>query len=344
MKKIILILFVFSLSLVVGCSEPIKENEIFGDASAAVENNTFTGGSSGQIDFKKLNEGNFGYGRSCIVEDGNYVYYAAQAGIYKFDKRDKKEVLLYEHKDTWALTLDGDFLYFALHYEEGDEICQIDKNGNNFSKVFNSSLIPDSDGQGIYGFLVYENKIIVNSALQAYSYNVTSKEIKCISADTEFFKIHNGYLYYIDHGQRTFTIYKKDLNIEEAKEAIVLGKGVSEPENNLYYDFEFLGEDIYYSAYRTTGEYGIYCLNNGKSYTINDWYEGRVTNIEEYDKDIYYLVDNQNDTVSIMKYDTTRKIETKIAVTEAFNHFTIVNGFLYYSTFDYKTKAIQIKN
>jgi hypothetical protein len=351
MKKATVITISLMLIILNGCqgqsqknNTPANTTEIVASSKAPTSdeksNSTSENVVPAQVDLKKLQD----VGTSAITEDDDYIYYCAKDGMYRLDKKSKKDELFLKQENSRQLLLDGDFIYFTLNEAEEKQICRVDKRGNNFMKVFSGKL--NTKGAFIGDFFIGGNKLIIGTApgYPAYSYDMTSKEMKQITDDVSFFQLHKGYLYYNDHAEKTFTIYRKNLN--ESKAEIVLGQGVNKPESNVYYNFIFLGEDMFYSAYKTTGKYGLYCYSNGKSSTINDQYNGRIYDLSEYKGNIYYSVDTESKDKNFMKYDIASKTESQIGVLMDYRKgspIKIINGFAYYYISDGSIKTIQVK-
>lgn len=234
------------------------------------------------VDVNVLNEKDFIQTSSDITEDDNYIYNCTKDGINKIDKKNGKSKLISKQIDACDLVLSGKYLYFLTEYGDNLGIFRVDTNGNNFSQVFDVKQI--ANAQNIGSFKVDENKLYIKFAISVYSFDMISGKLKLLSDDVYKFEIVNEYMYYIDHAQRTFTIYKKNLN--DMKTEILLGNGISEPENNFYDDFIFVKGNMYYSTHIPNG---IYLYNNGRSTIISNKEHESIVTILEYKGDIYYV-------------------------------------------------------
>jgi hypothetical protein len=371
MKKttlIILILFMFSLY---GCK---TENISSGNSNSTIAENISSGSSNSRItesipsgnsnstimdnnassityihvNVNALNEEGFNCTSGDITEDNNYIYNCTKAGINKIDKKNGKSKLISKQVDAGDLVLSGKYLYFLTEYGDNKGIFRVDTNGNSYSQVFDGKQIANVEGIGSFkadgnigSFKVDGNKLYIKSVISLFSFDMISGKLKLLSDDVEEFEIVNEYLYYIDHAEKTFTIYKKNLN--DMKTEILLGNGISKPGKNYYDEFLFLKGNMYYSTHIPNG---IHIYNNGKSTTISNKEHEYILALLEYRGDMYYVINGTDKKNKLMKYNAKNNSSSQVAELKGYGEsygLRIVNGYAYYSTADNEAKSVRIK-
>lgn len=145
-------------------------------------------------------------------------------------------------------------------------------------------------------------------------------------------------MYYIDHGEKTFTIYKRNLN--NLKDQIFLGKGISMPQSDIYDNFLWAGGDLYYS---TRVPWKIHKYSEGKSVLINSTKNNCVSDIVEYKGQAYFVISDGDDTYRIKKYSSKDNAVFEVAeLKDYYGGLRMVNGYAYYYGKDYKNQYIKL--
>ncbi|MDP4147167.1 MAG: DUF5050 domain-containing protein [Bacillota bacterium] len=325
MQKIILILICTLSFSLFGCSK--NNNSQVNNISTASTKSGSTNSSS-QADTNTLNEGE--WKGNDIVEDDNFIYYSNKDGIRKIDKKTGSDKLISKQKEVYELALSGEYIYFLSGQEDNIGVFRIDKEGKKFSKMFDGNMVPYPNQ--IKKLKVVNDKIYISSAMVVYSFDIPSGQFKLVNNDADEYDIHNDYMYYIDHGQRTFTIYKE--NLADMKTEIVLGKGLSMPQSDIYDNFLFIGDDLYYT---TRYPYGLFRYDNGKSIPITNNDGKMIEELIAYKGNVYYITFGDNNVEKLMRYcpkDNT--ISQVVELKNYSNYIRIVNGYVYYSTESHK--------
>ena len=138
-------------------------------------------------------------------------------------------------------------------------------------------------------------------------------------------------LYFIDHANRTFSIYVMDLTTKTTK--ILLGDGEYNPNKEeakyLYKNFIFIEDTMYY--YMLSPD-GLYVYQNGESKLISDNENIDEYSLFSYDGDLYYIIWAEGTSPwKLMKYNPDT--EEVMEVTEIENLSRdpkIIDGCLYY--------------
>ncbi|KHD34187.1 hypothetical protein NL50_17885 [Clostridium acetobutylicum] len=347
MKKIVLILMcIFTFSLV-GCNKKVNDTRVVVHKKVKLDYPI-------HLSDKVLDN------TSDIIEDDNFIYYSDKKGINKLNKKSGESKLILKQKNVNQLVLVGENIYFSTVDEKNFGIFCIDKNGSELSKIV--------DGQGFQYvdqfryhadqfryFMVQDNNIYFDVMMSIYRFDMTSKKLSLLNNDVEQFRINKGNIFYTDHGQRTFTIYKE--NIDDMKPQIILGKGISEPKRDIYYAFEVIGNDLYFSKRIPTifhnycnTELGIY--NNGNE-TIIMKNDDEVIGEEmvEYKGDLYFTAYSSDEKIKLLKYsakdNTISQVDcrdsSKVDNYFVWNTVKIINGYLYYKAEHDKFRCIKLK-
>ncbi|PJI07263.1 MULTISPECIES: hypothetical protein [Clostridium] len=202
--------------------------------------------------------------------------------------------------------------------------------------------------------MVQDNNIYFDDSMSVYLFDMSSGKLKLLNDDVEQFKINNGYMFYIDHAQKTFTIYKE--NINDMKSQIILGKGVSKPNKGIYYGFDFIGSDLYFlkripdSTYEHCAN-ALYAYKNGNEILMRkNNNEGIDEEMVVYKKELYFATDDSSNKTTLWKYSNKDNTMSKVACLESsklysyfiWNTVKIVNGYLYYYTKNYKLRCVKL--
>jgi hypothetical protein len=356
MVKNKLLIIMLALTFLSGCesyskieanNENKKATTVSNIKTAQAENNTKTNTEKAivkdypiHIDLEKDKDG------IIASEDENYIYYCLNNSINKIDKANGEIKILSVQPDINSLSLVyyKDYLYFVTYNKgKGDTNCKVFKmnvNSGEYFKVFDIQQIPDfRSDYFIRSLLVIEDTIYMDYGEQVCSYNMNTKEVKQLADDVEKFDVVGEDLYYIDHAERTFTIYKK--NLKTMKTQIVLGEGISEPKDIVQYrDFIFIQNEMYYETLSPTGleteiPEGLFAYNNGKPVIISSKDSLGINSLIEYKGELYYI-DATYDKEGKIIARLNNKNGFKIA--EINNYYfgasrpKIINDYLYYKS------------
>ncbi|NRY57266.1 hypothetical protein DE169_002445 [Clostridium acetobutylicum] len=340
MKKIVLILIcIFTFSLV-GCNKKVNDTRV------AVHKKV-------KLDYPIHLSDKVLDNTSDIIEDDNFIYYSDKKGINKLNKKSGESKLILKQKNVNQLVLVEENIYFSTVDEKNFGIFCIDKNGSELSKIIDGKNMEYAN-QFRY-FMIRDNNIYFQVTMSLYLFDMTSKKLKLLNNDAEQFKVNKGSVFYIDHGQRTFTIYKE--NIDDMKPQIILGKGVSEPKRDIYYGFAFIDDDLYFlkripnssDNHYTTA---LFTYKNGNETIImkND-NEVIGEDMVEYKGDLYFTTYSSDEKIKLLKYsakdNTISQVDcrdsSKVDNYFVWNTVKIINGYLYYPTKDDKLRCVKLK-
>lgn len=179
-----------------------------------------------------------------VVEDNGVFYYVSESGFYKYDSAKNANTLLNSGS------------YYGLYYKDGlvyyhttDEILQYDTDTNNISCFWSLDEMSDESdvytGGGIDDFLFHGNYLYIwNTGISCYRINLTTKEAENFLDDVSSCVFSDTHCYYIDHAEKTFSLYEKDLKTLETK--LIAGEGVYKPQNIAISHVYMLNGELYY--------------------------------------------------------------------------------------------------
>ena len=251
-----------------------------------------------------------------IVEKDQSIYFAKKDGIYRQDGTQKPQnIAVANYPDR--LQLNGGYIYFVA--ENGTILYRVSERGDEVARLFD---ITEYDNTRldieILDYQIIEEKIYFASGWYFFCYDLEKKEIYDfhITGGIEVFEIKKEKLYYIDHSERTFTIYELDLN--SLQKRIIIGNGISEPTNGICFDFLWHMEQLYYLQRRP---HGLYCWQENDSTLL---VHGTISAFFAKNNQLYYVKDEQ----LYCGADVIAEVED---ITESAG-ITIVNGIVYYQS------------
>ena len=257
----IIALFVCSLS---GCSEK------YADMQKCLE--------------KSLSEITVNNYTSNVAENGEYVYLAADDGIYRISKQSisKTQLCRTEHPHN-LFAYEGRI--FFTDKDNANLYCT-DKSGKTEMVIAASAYSYEKDVVCIDDYFIYGGRIYVFSAAKAFFYDTVSGRIDNIVGNegVEMLGIYENKPIFIEHASRTFTLYSLEPSGEKK---VLLGQGISEPDKELIVDFRVNGNSVYYIKRAPLGLFAF------EEQTERELFMGNVKHIQVKDDIIYFSVDGE---------------------------------------------------
>ena len=179
-----------------------------------------------------------------VVEDNGTFYYTADSGIYKYDISTNQNCLITLGCCSGLWYMDG-----IVYYHTQNEILQYDTKTYKISRFWGLDEIPNGSNvyidDGICDFLFNGSYLYIwNSGTSCFRVNLITKEAEDFLDDVSNCVFSDTHCYYIDHAERTFSIYEKDLKTLEAK--LIAGEGVYKPQNTIISHVYMLNGELYY--------------------------------------------------------------------------------------------------
>lgn len=315
-KKCICILLTVCVFLsLFGCSETPKVTDKTATpdttASAVVDNTKPTdepsedGTVGDALWYEKIRLTGYVQGAFNVIETDECFYYTTKDGAYKYEKSTRKDIKIIS-ENVLHLLLHDDFLYFNTN----DAVKKYDLKSKTVENVWDKSMIQEgqrflsvSDFQIIEGYLY-----IWTMGTYAIRVDMKTKKSEVFLDDFSFMAVDGNDCYYIDHADKTFSIYHMDCTTKETK--LIRGGGVSTPStDSLRYDaLVMVGNDIYYSERKTKC---IFKLNpDGDDELIVNESELKNANREislirgNYDTKLFYQIRHYGAAIRFYEYDT----------------------------------------
>lgn len=298
-----------------------------------------------------------------IIEHNGYNYYVEDNMIYSENiSTGKKQVVAEVSNEGWwiiaELYIDGNYLY----YLEGEnyrlvshffELRRINLDNMTSEKLTDCCEVwGDKTDSDLREVVFYKGKIYLRCNYELYCYDIVNGISEMIHNDIACFEIFNDELYYIEKVNRTFTIYK--MNLETYTKEIVRGKGVESEkiENGLYGDvnykfFVFIGDSMYFT---TTDPVSLCRWDKDLQYSV---YNCRIISTDEkinefsllhYDGKLYFVC-SENQKYFLYMYSPLVDEFTRISEIPDMYYASdsfIKDGKFYYSSESSGLQRIQL--
>ena len=274
-----------------------------------------------------------------MTQDDQNFYYTAKEGIVKVDKKTNTAFLLYPREGVSLVNYNKGKLYF--NDSSNDRLIKsIDISGKGEKVVWNmddhKNLKQISKVYGIAEFQIYNDEFYIwTNGITVIRYNPVTNKTEAFLDDVGILKFSENYAYYIDHAQRTFSIYRKNLKTGET--ILLRGDGKTkeryeEPSVPLYDNLVFVGNQLYYT---TRLPYTLRKYDENGPDPILARTQDRFFGSLEPSKDaLYYVTATEKENISLLwKLDVASGNSMQIKQLVGFSPFDdmkIVDGRIFY--------------
>lgn len=257
--------------------------------------------------------------------EDNENWYYFDNGLYKLNKESNIKTLIRQEKYFGNYYLYDEWIYYVTSDDEiYFKICRINKNGGNYSVLFDAYPFAQYEGEPIHEVAVFENNLFVQMSFSLYCHDIITEETIEIDGNAREFEIVVNKLYYLSD----FSIYEMDIKTKEVK--ILLGTGkIHEPdeETERYSNFIFIEDEMYY--YKRF-PYGLYRYQNGKNKLISDSENINEYSLFEHDMKLYY-VQQFNEEYKLMQYNPAdESIKELLSFYDFSTGARIIGDYFYY--------------
>jgi len=273
-----------------------------------------------------------------LTEVGNSVYFLAEAGIIRYDKLTDTMVLVVRGSNIRSFRIsDG-----QLYYSNDKCIYRTDMHGGKRAKVVTSGQAGDVlYGSGVGQFEVYRGVIyIMNTGTSMVRYSEITQQAEWFSSDISSIAFLGDYFYYIDHGKKSFSIFRQDL--ETGQVDLIRGNGESKrhvPRE------QWSSPEMFDTLVAVNGQL-YYCMRwPGDVFKLEDC--GYDTEIDRFcqpgdaeyirfastGSTLYFYVGVGSYEGHLFRYDTETGVLIDLCVVDNLNHsftFKLINGYLFY--------------
>ncbi len=262
---------------------------------------------------------------------GESIYYAEGNKIYKEDENGST-VIYTEDAEIFKLQAYKDNLYYGVLKDLEDGISSFDIRSVSFDGKENKTAIKGRDKTDrsftpLNDWCIYEGYLYLQFYFEFYQVNLKNGSMQRLHDDVRSYQLYDNHLYYVEHSNRTFTIYK--INLRSKKVSIVLGNGETEPSADLYYNFRIAdtGEMIYTKR----APWGIYMYAENKHELIEAGNHIDEESLTYDDGRFYYTTEGDN--AVLKRYDIASKCGETVSTLDDYKSMLAVkNGYCYYKT------------
>ena len=326
----ILIFILFSLMFVSSCRDmPESRNESSSNPSDSRTSSFWAN------DVSEINS---------LTETDENVFYISKNGIVKYDKLKNTDKILVEGQSVNSFRISNGLIYFC---ENNDTIYSVDMNGEDRVKVVELKQVEDLLIEKSFTFFeVYEKNIYIKSSgTSMIRFNLSTQKTENFVDDVAEYAFLGNSFFYIDHAEKTFSIFQKDLNT--GKVVLLRGDGKSKgqvsPQQAYKYEWYdnviAVNDRLYYTM---RGPAKLFRLEQAGKDTLIEGF----TNIEDANyltitasgNNLYYILESGSLEGHLFKYDTLsgekKDLITLNNVNYSFGIKVINNCVFYYSAND----------
>lgn len=271
----------------------------------------------------------------------NYRFDIVDNCIYKENiMTDEKSFFLSEVCNIMDMILYDETLYYVIQKDELVDIYSISIDGIDKKVVMESCIFSELKNHIFRSWEIYGGKIYIQTNLAFFEFDLNNQTLKELHKDVWIYEIYNNELYFIDHANRTFTIYK--MNLDTKKVEVVLGDGKYNPDKSVeeYYS-NFVITDTGNLIYTKRNPYGVYYYNKSNLLIESGNQILEYSLACHYDSVYYVVKDSEN--YNLVVYNLNSEERSIVTVLKDYSAFVdITNSFYYYATTDGSLSKVEI--
>lgn len=256
--------------------------------------------------------------KTIVVETDDHIYYISETGINKYTKSDNTDKQVVLNEEINGLCKYGDLIY----YHTSKSIKYIDS-ADNICHVWDWSMVAEEERgsyiQEIDGFWFYHGDLFVkDSGISAIRVNSQTGKIEDFLRDFTSVAFVGDNCYYVEHAERTFSVYSMNINTKEVD--LIRGDGSAyDPEKDVsgkqyYRSVLSVGDMLFYTMCGT--EDGTYLFDPSGNdrflihaddyslnpfYTNNNLYYSEINNDGGYELYMYSISENTSRLIATNK-------------------------------------------
>ena len=148
------------------------------------------------------------------VTIGKQLFFTDEDSLYTLSGGEK-QVLLEEKGTISQLTVWKDRLYYLLWADDFDQgIISVGTDGTDRREETTIAALREREDEQIFSFKFYRDCLYVQANFRFYSLDAQGTK-KMLCEDVAIYHFYQNKLYYIDHAERTFSVYAMDLTTGE---------------------------------------------------------------------------------------------------------------------------------
>ncbi len=263
-----------------------------------------------------------------FVRDGDDKYYIDGNAIYK-DLQ--KEPVYQEDSNLFELCLYQDRLVYLKPL--GDfafEILSVKKDGRDQQILLNNNSLSKETDEQVRSLSVYGEKLYIHTNYRLYSLDTQNCRRETVCEDVSTFALREGYLYYIEDAEKTFSLFK--MNLESGKRELLFGTGTYQQDKTTAKDLcsNFVISENGNIFYCMRLPYGLWVFDGKESRQIQMGQTFYEYSLLTHQNKLYY-VKKQPDISILTVYDPSNKTTTELChLPDYAETVTIQNDCFYY--------------
>jgi hypothetical protein len=274
-----------------------------------------------------------------LVENNQHVYLIAETGIVRYDKQVDKQQVLIPGRDINSFRLSDGHIYYC---EDKTTIYRTDINGKNKEKVLGINQVFDLLAEKrIDRFEVFGSYLFLQPGYLAFvRISLLTGEIESFLTDFNEYAFLDASCYYLDHGEKTFSIIRRDIDNKTTE--ILRGDGISkrhaEPGSlvgaELFDNVITVDGQLYYTMRAPANVYMF--VDNGNDVLIagsEQLADAQFLKISASGSNLYYLVESGLLAGNLFSYNTQSGEYQSLTVLDDINNvfgFKVINGLVFY--------------
>lgn len=282
-------------------------------ASSKSANSEFWESSSSEVIenagwLKRSYKGKLSDWSSSISEYGeNFIFYVAD-GIKRCDIFSNETVTIVDESDIISLFIYNDKVYYL---KSNLSICSVKIDGDNIQKIWDASFFKDYNVDFVNKFYIYKDVLyIYDSGTSILYYPLSGGETKLFLDDVSSIAFSGDSAFFIDHAQKTFSIFEKSLNTGEVK--LVRGNGKFDSYNKELFDNVLsVNGELYYTK-RLPSRIYKYNSDGEDSLILNIGTDDLISGLYSYQGKLYYAYSYGTDAGKLYLYNSDTETSEEI--------------------------------
>lgn len=275
-----------------------------------------------------------------LEENGETVFYISKDGIVKYNKLQNDESLLVGSKSIDSLCISEGLLYYC---ENDTSINRVDLDGKNLKIMVELRSVEDLMlEKSLAHFEVYKDSIYIKSSgTSLIRFCMSTGKAENFAEDVAEYAFLEEDFYYIDHAEKSFSIYRMNLTTKQTD--LIRGDGITKrdilPEN--YADYEWFDNVI-------VSNKALYYTMRGPAKLFRLEADGNDVLIEDFSRDqgaeyltvavngntLYYVLESGPLAGHLFAYDTESGDRKEVAECGDINYargIRIVDDSVFYN-------------
>lgn len=274
-----------------------------------------------------------------LVEKDENIFFISKDGLSKYDKIKEIYTVIIKSSTINSFQLSNDSIYYC---EKENTIYKMDFNGENIVKIVELNQVsPLLIEKSLENFAIWgDNIYIKSSGISFIRYSMVEKQAENFIDDIAQYTFFENSLYFIDHINKSFSLYRK--NLDTLSVELLRGDGISKRNNysenvDIYARYDNIIAANKHLFYTTRNPAKLFQFSeSGEDILIEEFksVEGaEYLTITANENKIYYVLESGELKDYLFEYDIeTGEKEQKIMLQNANYAFGIkvIDGYVFY--------------